>query len=257
VRIGLVLAHGDEGRQAALADAHGLFGVLVDGGVAGAESVSAAEAVVASEALRVALRLRLGHEHPVTLAEEIAVLDNAANGRLVVLADTGDLDEDAAAEDVALLRRCWASRPVRHRGARWHVPAGIAGHDAPGEVEVTPKPAQVDIPVWLRGPAAPAVARRQGLPVVAEAMDTCDADLLVQPAIGALTGDLEQDRASVLSWAVAGATHLFVRLPAGTDPGEALGPVSRFLAPEVAMPSFPRIIAESALPAAWPHAEGE
>jgi len=252
MRLGLALTAGDEGPGAALAEAHGLFGVLVDGPAAGAEAVAAAGAAAATEAVRIAVRLRLGHEHPVTLAEEIAVLDNAANGRIVVVADVGRLDAAEAAEDVTLLQRCWAARPVRHEGTRWRVPAGIDGHDAPEVVEVTPKPAQVAVPVWLAGAAAAAASERLGLPVLADRLEDCDRDRLVQPGLVDLTGALEADRGAVGAWRDAGATHLFVRLPGGIDIAESLVAVSRFLAPEVGMPSFPRVIAESATPAAWP-----
>jgi hypothetical protein len=72
-------------------------------------------------------------------------------------------------------------------------------------------------------------------------------DLPVQPAATALTGDLDDDRATVITWADAGATHLLAR--AGP---ETVAAIARHLAPEVAMPGFPRIVAESPLPLPWP-----
>ena len=75
--------------------------------------------------------LHVGDENPVTLAEEIAVLDNLSNGRAGVIAELGSLDADAAAEDVALLQASWSGRAIAHRGARWQVPAGIPGHALP------------------------------------------------------------------------------------------------------------------------------
>jgi hypothetical protein len=63
-----------------------------------------------------------------------------------------------------------------------------------------------------------------------------------------LRGGLEADRASVLEWSTAGATHLLCTL-SGSATIEAL---SRWLQPEVAMVAFPRVITQTPLPAAWP-----
>jgi hypothetical protein len=112
---------------------------------------------------------------------------------------------------------------------------------------VTPPPAQVEVPVWLTGTAAATLAARSGLPAVAERPADARPDLPVQPAATALTGDLHDDRATVITWADAGATHLLVR--AGP---EAVATIARHLAPEVAMPGFPRVVAESPLPLPWP-----
>lgn len=237
----------------------GLFGVLLDGsGVhAGPDDTgSAAAGTVAAltRDTRVLVRVVLGSEHPVTLAEEVAVLDHLSAGRVVAVVDPGDLDDDAAAEDVGLLRACWSGRPVRHRGARWSVPSGVMGPDMPTHVAVTPVPAQVDVPVWLTR-AVPG----SGLPVLATEPAGARADVQVQPGAAELTGDLEHDRALVAAWSAAGATHLLVRppAPAGREASGAPGAtffglyVARYLQPEVSMPGFPRIMAEADLPAAW------
>jgi hypothetical protein len=244
MRLGLVAPPGREPEAAALAEAGGLFGVLVAGERPGQEAVVAGLAAAVTDAVRLVARVPLGSEHPVTLAEELAVLDNLSGGRVVVLADTADLDADAAAEDLGVLRAAWAGRPLRHRGRRWRVPAGLDGHAAPAAVSVTPKPAQVDLPVWLAGPAAPALARASGLPPLAERPADASAERLLQPAAGELTGDLEADRAALHAWAAAGATHLLLRPPAGRPLRDAVSAVARWLAPEVAMPDFPRVVAE-------------
>jgi alkanesulfonate monooxygenase SsuD/methylene tetrahydromethanopterin reductase-like flavin-dependent oxidoreductase (luciferase family) len=247
VRIGLTLPAGRDVEAARLAEAAGLFGVLVEGERPGLEMLAAGEVAATTRSVRIVVRVPLGSEHPITLAEELAVLDNLAGGRLVVLADSAGLDADEAAEDLEVLRRSWTARPLRHRGVRWAVPAGIAGHTAPAAVMVTPPPAQVEVPVWLTGTAAATLAARSGLPAVAERPADARPDLPVQPAATALTGDLHDDRATVITWADAGATHLLVR--AGP---EAVATIARHLAPEVAMPGFPRVVAESPLPLPWP-----
>ena len=247
MRIGLTLPAGREAEAARLAEAAGLFGVLAEGQAPGLEMLAAGEVAATTRSVRIVVRVPLGSEHPVTLAEELAVLDNLAGGRLVLLADSAGLDPDEAAEDLEVLRRSWIARPLRHRGARWAVPAGIAGHAAPAAVMVTPPPAQIEVPVWLTGTVATALAEHSGLPALVERPADARTDVPVQPAATALTGDLDDDRAKAITWADAGATHLLVRARP-----EAVGTIARHLAPEVAMPGFPRVVAESPLPLPWP-----
>lgn len=230
MRIGLVV--GDDAALAIEAERFGLFGVLVTGDAPGAEIVLAAEVAARTATVRVVVRVPLGAEHPLTLAEELAVLDNLAAGRLVVLVDPAGLDREAFAEDLGLLRRCWTPRPLTHDGPRWRIP---------DPVMVTPHPAQITVPVWVTGPA-------EGLPVLATALDQCDAALPVQPALAELTSAVERDRDEALRWAAAGATHLLARLPAGAD----LADLARHVVPEVGMPVFPRVIADSPAPLPWP-----
>lgn len=71
----------------------------------------------------------------------------------------------------------------------------------------------------------------------------------MQPAIATLGGELEADRATVSAWAEAGATHLLLRAGLQMVPA-----IARDLAPEAAMPDFPRIVAESPLPLPCPRA---
>ena len=248
MRIGLSLPAGDELRTAEAAEAAGLFAVLVGGSPPGVEMVLAAEVAAHTDTVRLVVRVPLGSEHPVTLAEELAVLDAISGGRLVVLADTGELDTAAAAEDLDLLRRCWVARPVQHAGPRWRVPRGLPGHDAPAAVMVTPCPSQIDVPVWLTGRSAGPLAPNRSLPVLAGHPAECNGFVRVQPAITDLAGDPEEDRDTAVRWADAGATHLLVRVPPEAD----LAALARYVVPEVAMPHFPRVIAESPAPARWP-----
>jgi len=263
MRIGALLTDVDDVAAAAAA---GLFAILLepapdgpgDGlpGPADTGITAAAEVAAVTTDARVLVRVVLGSENPVTLAEEIAVLDHLSAGRVVVVADPGDLDDNSAAEDLGLLRACWSGRPVRHTGARWAVPSGVLGERLPTSVAVTPVPAQVDLPVWLTRPVD---GPGRELPVIAAEPGAVRPDLQVQPGVADLTGELDRDRATVTAWADAGATHLIVRPPdrarrsaSGVAPDMFFARyVARFLQPEVSMPAFPRIMAEAAVPATW------
>jgi hypothetical protein len=74
----------------------------------------------------------------------------------------------------------------------------------------------------------------------------------VQPGVASITGALTQDRETVTAWAAAGATHLLLELPHGADEAAVMIMVSRYLAPEVAMPHFPRVMSNSKVPLPWP-----
>jgi alkanesulfonate monooxygenase SsuD/methylene tetrahydromethanopterin reductase-like flavin-dependent oxidoreductase (luciferase family) len=104
VRVGVVLPDPPAMVDAAVqAEAAGIFAVLVEG-PPGTELVRAATVAAATHYIRVAVRLDLGADDPVTLAEEVAVVDNLANGRLAVVAD------GVPAETQALFRAALAGR---------------------------------------------------------------------------------------------------------------------------------------------------
>jgi alkanesulfonate monooxygenase SsuD/methylene tetrahydromethanopterin reductase-like flavin-dependent oxidoreductase (luciferase family) len=253
VRIGLVLAEGQEARQARVAEAHGLFGVVAGLGNPLTAINAAIYASTATEFVRVVVRVMLGVEHPVTIAEELSILDNVNNGRTIVMADTGELDAGRAVEEVAVLREALASRPIQHDGHTWKVPAGLpANAAAPKSISVTPKPAQLDVPFWVTGAAAAEAADSSGLSVVARKPAQIKQPKLVEPGLATISGSLEPDRELVTAWAAAGVTHLFIDLPAGADLDQTMTLVSRHLAPEVLMPHFPRVMSESRIPLPWP-----
>jgi hypothetical protein len=251
MRIGVTLPSGSEAELAVAAESVGVPFVHV-AAAAGTESAIAAAVVATTSTVRVLVGVNVGVEHPVTLAEEIAVLDNLSNGRVGVIAELGSLDADAAAEDVVLLQASWSGRAIAHHGKRWQVPAGIAGHVAPSAVMVTPPPAQLQVPLWVSGGAAGAVAESLAVAVVVDTPADVVAANPVAPARGSLSGDLDADRQAVLVWSAAGATHLLCTL-SGQATVEAL---VRWLAPEVAMVGFPRVVTETPLPAAWPRSAG-
>ena len=239
--------------MARLAEAHGLFGVLAGSGNPLTAINAAVYASTATKFVRVVTRVQLGLEHPVTIAEELSILDNINNGRTIVLADTGELDHESAADEVAVLREALSSRPIQHDGPRWKVPAGLpANVIAPKSISVTPKPAQVEVPFWLTGAVAPAVGEASGMPVLAGEPSPLENPKFVEPGLSAITGNLQPDRKLVTAWAAAGVTHLFLELPAEAELGQIITLVSRHLAPEVLMPHFPRVMSESRVPLPWP-----
>jgi len=253
MRLGLVLAEGREAEMARLAEAHGLFGVLAGSGNPLTAVTAAIYASTATQYVRVVTRLQLGLEHPVTIAEELSILDNANNGRTVVLVDTGELAGEAAADEVAVLREALSNRPIQHDGPKWKVPAGLpANVTAPKSISVTPKPAQLEIPFWLSGSAAIAVGAASGLPVLAREPAHVKEPKLVQPGVATIAGDLKSDRDLVTAWAAAGVTHLLVQLPEDAKLDSVMTLLSQYLAPEVLMPHFPRVMSESRVPLPWP-----
>ena len=245
MRLGLVIASGDEA-AAAEAEGHGLFGVLVSG-TAGSECIAGAYAAAVTEFARIIVRVHIGSEHPITLAEEVSILDNACGGRVVVMADVSELDAGAAIEDVMLLRWALSSTPIRHAGARWTVPAGLPEHKATASVIVTPPPVQVQVPVWVIGGPSASVSEALGVPVVRTEPGSPGVSGALIPGLVALTGNLEADRTRVQAWADAGVSHLLLDRSAGGS----LDDVSRYLQPEVGMVRFPRVIADAALPMEW------
>src|SRR5207247_4618185 len=105
---------------------------------------------------------------------------------------------------------------------------------------------------WLTGDAVSEVAKRCHLPALVRDTKAASVERSVQPAITAITGTLEEDRETVIAWAAAGATHLLLELPEGAQHEAALTTISRYLAPEVAMPHFPRVMSTSKAPLPWP-----
>ena len=108
--------------RAVAAEAAGLAMVLVEGPM-GSETIRAAGVAAQTTYVRIAVRLRFGAEDPVTLAEEVAVLDNVANGRVIVV------PEAASAAELALFEDALAGKEVRG-------------------VRIRPLPAQLAVPVW-------------------------------------------------------------------------------------------------------------
>ena len=107
--------------------------------------------------------LVLPMRHPLPLAKELATLQNLAEGRLILGAGVGWLEDEFAAlgvpfrergrrmdEGIAMMRAVWSEDPVTFR-SRW-VPAVIE------YMRMLPKPVK-PIPIWIGGSSDAALAR--------------------------------------------------------------------------------------------------
>jgi Luciferase-like monooxygenase len=151
--------------------------------LAGADASSslhrAALTAGATTSLRVVAEV-VASGHPLRIAEEATVADNCSNGRLTLVLTEPPADDAGSrlAETADVVTAAAAGIPFRHSGRRWTIPAGLAanaGREA--QVTVTPPSPQLEPPLWLAGPAAPAVARERGLShVTGEDESRADAD---------------------------------------------------------------------------------
>ena len=114
-------------------------------------------------------RLRLGttvlvlpHRHPVLAAKMLATLDHLAPGRVILGAGVGWMREEIELlgapydargawtdEAIAVMRACWASERVSHRGRFFSFP----------DVGFAPRPAAGSIPIWIGGHTPRALRR--------------------------------------------------------------------------------------------------
>lgn len=103
--------------------------------------------------LLLATEVDIGERHPFELAEEFAVVDLAAAGRLILVARPARGAEDDYGEALDLVRTALAPRPFRFEGRRWTVPAGLPQNvfELETEVRLTPSPAQVRPEIWGAG----------------------------------------------------------------------------------------------------------
>lgn len=120
--------------------------------------------------LLLAVEVDVGDRHPFELAEEVAVVDLASAGRLVLVARPAEGAEDVYGEALDLLRTALTPRPFRFEGRRWHVPAELPEnvHNLETHIRLMPAPAQVCLQVWGSGAGRDAALAR-GLGYLAEA----------------------------------------------------------------------------------------
>jgi hypothetical protein len=124
-----IILDGDGFERARAADDAGVPAVLVSG-PPGTEMVRAAAVAAQTRWVRIAIMVDLDDEDPVTLAEEIAVVDSLSGGRVVVLTRGGTDHEQT------MLRSALAGAVVRG-------------------VTISPPPLQPNLPVheaaWAEG----------------------------------------------------------------------------------------------------------
>ena len=167
MRFGLVLA-GEGGtcltdlsEQAAHAEQNGFDLVWIgpdtfpDAGPAGSVLVAAALAPTVPT-LRIGVSVGIGDVNPIYPAEDLAVADLVANGRILAAAYPVSGYEERFAEALDVLQFAHASRPFRHEGHVWRIPANLKEnlYNIEYKVRVTPSPAQLELPIWLEGAAA-------------------------------------------------------------------------------------------------------
>jgi alkanesulfonate monooxygenase SsuD/methylene tetrahydromethanopterin reductase-like flavin-dependent oxidoreductase (luciferase family) len=188
VRLGLVLdpasewaAQSDAARRA---DELGFDLLWVEAG--NAIQVSALAGV--TESIRVGLRLPCG-AHPVTLAEEAAVADQLLGGRLVLTLAVGEGGVEQLIETLEVVLASHAPRPFCHDGPQWTVPGNFPDNvETESRIRVTPTPAQIEMPVWVTGAGAAAVAAEFGVSYVGGADDASVAMVEAWAAIEAALG---------------------------------------------------------------------
>jgi alkanesulfonate monooxygenase SsuD/methylene tetrahydromethanopterin reductase-like flavin-dependent oxidoreductase (luciferase family) len=132
-----------------------------------APAVAAAALAPQLSTVRVGIDVVAG-VNPVYLAEEAAVADQCLGGRLVLAARS--TDPDLLAETIDVLVAATAARPFRHEGPRWQIPANRPENvvNRQQRVRITPATAQLELPIWVTGPNAAAVAVDRCLPFVGE-----------------------------------------------------------------------------------------
>lgn len=128
-----------------------------------ASNVIGAAIAVRTMAMRIGVMPVMGLVNPIYIAEDIAVLDNLSNGRVIASpipaspleARAYGLSEEEICsrftEALAVLRHAWMPIPFRHQGTFWKIPGNLSGNPfAEGfdQVVVSPQPAQPFIQTW-------------------------------------------------------------------------------------------------------------
>lgn len=242
---------------AGAAHAAGLDGVLLAATPERPAPLVAAAALAGrTPDILLAAEVTLGDRHPLLLAEEAAVVDGIAGGRLILVLRPAAGCAGVFAEAVALVRTALAACPFRFEGERWRVPAGLPQnvHAHLDQVRVTPAPQQARLELWCSdAPVETAVAA--GLGHVAE--PGAEPEILgrawadAQRPFGAAAIGLPRARRDV--W--AGAAPLVDRLRAGRAgfgqdwsivraPADAAAVIGREVRPRVQLARLPEGLEE-------------
>ncbi len=179
-----------------------------EGACPSAETLAAA-AAVRTRSVRIGVLPKPILTNPLYVAEDVAVLDSISGGRTQVavaatcatgeLAGYGVPPEEAQGrllESIEILRRSWGPTPFAHDGKHWRLPGrdlrGNPFAEGINEINVMPKPAQIEVPLWVAAREASdvEVAARLGLLWLGSPLDTFD-DLkrkrdVYERALGAL-----------------------------------------------------------------------
>lgn len=168
MRFGWQLDPADVG-PAAMLEGCGYDLVLIPA-TARSATVAAATLATTTSALRVVVAEEVGTEHPVELAEEIAVADLVLGGRALLAIRPAPGVADRFAEVLDLLSDAFGAHPFRHEGDVWTVPANLPENrfNIESLVRVMPAPAQLDLPIWIAGPVGRSEALERGFGVLAD-----------------------------------------------------------------------------------------
>lgn len=168
-----------------LAESH----FTADGGCSSAEAAAAAVAT-RTQAARIGVFSTVTVTNPLYVAEDVAVLDNIAGGRVIVAAQPGTSREMAGygvdpkdvdgrfVEAIRVMLKAWAPTSFAHEGEFWKLPkkdyAGNPFAEGVTEINVVPKPAQLNLPLWIytRSQGEVERAARLGFPFVGSPFDT-------------------------------------------------------------------------------------
>ena len=113
-----------------------------DQGVGG--GLAAAALVAQHVPIRVGAVVDFGRDHPLYLAEDIAVADLTCGGRIEVLLRGGTV------EQLRLLVDALSGAHLHFEGPTLRVPAGLAANQpAPSKLALNPRPAQPVVPIWV------------------------------------------------------------------------------------------------------------
>jgi hypothetical protein len=148
----------------------------IDGRGGLSPSVIAASLAADTTGIRVGITEPVGVDNPIQLAEEVAVADLALGGRLSLAVRPVEGTLEHLPEVLDLLLDCFASHPFRHPGPRWPAPANLEQNvfNLEERIRVAPAPAQLELPVWVAGPAGRGCATERGLGFIADAEETVD-----------------------------------------------------------------------------------
>jgi hypothetical protein len=162
--------------ETAQAEALGYDMVWIDGRGGVSPTVIAASLAVDATGIRVGVTESVGIDHPIELAEEVAVADLALGGRLSLAVRPIDGTVEHLPEVLDLLLDCLASHPFRHAGPQWPAPANLEQNvfNLEERIRVAPAPAQIELPVWVAGQPGRHFAAERGLGFVADADETLD-----------------------------------------------------------------------------------
>lgn len=217
----LVDVYGEALEHAAAAEWWGFDSVWVGEEPHGHRGANSSSSVVAAALaqrtthVRVGTMPMLGLSHALYLAEEAACIDNLANGRAIVAAQMPSAEAAHAwrvdpaevparvADDLRVLRLAWSPAPFSYHAGRYRIPAENPVHtEAHGLVQlsVQPKPAQLDLPLWITGDReASELARGLDLPYLGPPSLSLDELRELVPPRGELAGVVPLCREVVLA----------------------------------------------------------